>query len=114
MFCSLNCAALWRVKHPKKGPSGLERRMARFLDMLGVAYEAQRPFPGIGVVDFYLPEQHIAVEVDGGYWHTTERQRVKDVRKGARLRALDVEVIRVPGTDLGERPIKMQRELRLG
>lgn len=106
---------MWRMKHPKKGRTGLEKKMAVFLDMLEVKYEVQKPFPGIGVVDFYLPEQHIAVEVDGGYWHAKPGAQRKDAKKDESLGAYGIEVIRVPGSDLGEPPQSpAQKVLRFG
>lgn len=88
--------------------------MRAFLDMLGVQYEAQKPFPGIGIVDFYLPEQRIAVEVDGTYWHSKEATKRSDAKKDLSLKAQGVAAIRVPGTDLGEAPPKTQREMKFG
>jgi very-short-patch-repair endonuclease len=89
--------------------------MAVFLDMLGVTYEAQKPFPGIGIVDFYIPEQRIAVEADGTYWHEKEETKRSDAKKDRSLKARGVEVIRVPGTDLDPREGRtpVQRQLKL-
>lgn len=38
---------------------------------------------GVGLVDFYLPEENIVVEVDGDYWHGKQRpeqQRIDEMR----------------------------------
>lgn len=44
------------------------------------------------VIDFFLPLMNVAVEVDGNYWHTPE----KDAKKDRALSQVNIQVIRLP------------------
>lgn len=75
-------------KHPnrilsKRGhETGIERTMRLALDEAGIAYEPQHP-AGRHFIDFALVDRMIAVEVDGAYWHTPERDAARDASLGA-------------------------------
>jgi very-short-patch-repair endonuclease len=75
-------------KHPnrilaKRGhETGIERTMRLALDQAGIAYEPQHP-AGRHFIDFALVGPMIAVEVDGAYWHTPERDAERDASLGA-------------------------------
>ena len=58
-------------KHPQYGTSKLEDDFAKqFLDKLGVKYQHQFEAKDIGrFYDFYCPEEHLIIEIDGDYWH---------------------------------------------
>lgn len=58
-------------RHQEYGTSKLEIRFAKeFLDRLGVHYIYQYKAESIGrYFDFYLPQEHLIIEVDGDYWH---------------------------------------------
>lgn len=58
--------------HPEYGTSKLEERFAKnFLDALGVKYVYQFKAPSIGrYFDFYCPNDHLLIEVDGDYYHS--------------------------------------------
>ena len=45
-----------------------EVKFGKILDGLNIKYEKQYPTE-FGVVDFYLPEQDMFIEIDGIYWH---------------------------------------------
>lgn len=58
--------------------SKLEVRVGEILEEFGVTAIPQYPFRNdagrfCGVVDFYLPEHHTALEVNGTFWHTDPR-----------------------------------------
>ncbi len=67
-----------------------EKKVERELIRLKVRYEKQRALCKIAKVDFYLPEEHVVIQVDGCYWHNcpihseiilegkTERDRNQD------------------------------------
>lgn len=61
-----------KIKHQEYGTSKLETRFAEnFLDKLGVKYIYQYKMESIGrFLDFYLPEENIAIEIDGDYYHS--------------------------------------------
>ena len=80
--------------------SQLEQRFFDELRACGIiaapGYQVER-----FLVDLALVPMKVAVEVDGGNWHTTKKKQEQDRRKTARLRALGWEVIRVRESDLG-------------
>lgn len=49
---------------------------------------------GKWIVDFFLPEVRLAVEVDGGY-HTTRMQQARDAEKEADCARFDVTLVRL-------------------
>lgn len=49
-----------------------EATVRGMLDKLGVSYKAQAPL-GWYVVDFFLSDRKIIIQVDGGYWHADRR-----------------------------------------
>ncbi len=57
--------------HPEYGTSKLERKFAKeFLEKLGIKYIYQYKAESIGrYFDFFLPEAHILIEIDGDYFH---------------------------------------------
>ena len=63
----------WRKrKHPEYGTSKLEEKFAKeFLDKLNVKYIYQFKMESIGrYLDFYLPDEHMAIEIDGDFYHS--------------------------------------------
>lgn len=72
-FCSNACASNARVRN--KGlwrPTGIERQVRSALESLGIAFEAEKRI-GRFLVDAFLPELGIAIEVNGTYWHCDPR-----------------------------------------
>jgi very-short-patch-repair endonuclease len=45
------------------------------------------------ILDIYIPNQKLAIEIDGGY-HTTEEQQKKDELRTSRLNKMGIEVVR--------------------
>jgi very-short-patch-repair endonuclease len=69
-------------------PSGIELQYAKWLDDQGIVWQGQVVIEGY-IVDFYLPELNLIVEVNGCYWHACPEcgqegrveQRAKDAKK---------------------------------
>jgi len=63
----------------RKRATPAENLFRAHLAALGLSYRYQHGFfkPDYRIVDFYLPEQNLIVEIDGGY-HDAERDRVRD------------------------------------
>lgn len=64
-----------------------EARMKVALKELNVKYEFQKIFyteKSFYIVDFYLPEYNVVIEVDGGY-HNDKEQKVKDNNRTLKL-----------------------------
>ena len=60
-------------------PSKLEGLVRGILERLDLTYEAQWPIRGddgryAAVIDFYLPSQNTALEVNGTFWHVDPRK----------------------------------------
>lgn len=56
--------------------SGAARRVESILDKMDISYESEQEFPPYAV-DIYLPEWHVAIEVDGPF-HTKSKDLVRD------------------------------------
>lgn len=80
-------------KHPQYGTSKLEEDFARdFLDKLGVQYVYQFEAKDIGrFFDFYLPDEHLIIEIDGDYWHANPEKYKEEELKGHQKRARRVD-----------------------
>lgn len=66
------------------GTSKLEERFAKnFLDKLGLNYTYQYKMVSIGrYLDFMLNDYHVAIEIDGDYWHGNPKlYEEKDLNK---------------------------------
>jgi G:T-mismatch repair DNA endonuclease (very short patch repair protein) len=53
-------------------PTGLEIIMEKALRKHKIRYSSQRRY-SMGIMDFYLPKENIALFVDGGVWHADPR-----------------------------------------
>lgn len=58
-------------------------------------FEKQRNI-GDYVVDAYISERRMAIEVDGEYWHSLPNNIERDKRKDAALASYGITVIRLP------------------
>jgi very-short-patch-repair endonuclease len=77
-----------RILASRGHETGLERTMRLALEAAGIPFQPQHP-AGRHFIDFAIPEAMLAVEVDGTYWHTPER----DARRDAALQALGWTVL---------------------
>lgn len=85
----------------RKDPTDAERRLWSILrsrQMAGLKFFRQY---GIGpyIVDFYCPEQRLAIEVDGGQ-HADVRGQEHDAKRERYLRELNIRVIRFWDNDV--------------
>lgn len=112
-------------KHPEYGTSKLEERFAKnFLEKLGVKYIYQYKMESIGrYLDFYLPEENIAIEVDGDFYHSyglVYEQMSPMQKKNARVdKQKDhwclincIKLIRIWEHDINKNPSKVLDMLR--
>lgn len=89
-FCSMACYRRHR------GENRLEKRVRVSLDAMGIEY-VQEAKMGRYSIDFALPHDRIALEVDGAYWH---RDAKKDARKERYLSDYGWRVVRLPERDI--------------
>ena len=85
----------------RKDATDAERKLWRILSnrqMAGLKFFRQYSI-GPYILDFYCPEQRLAVEVDGGQHANTHGQQC-DARRDRYLRDLNVRVIRLWNNDV--------------
>lgn len=89
-FCSFACYRRFR------GETSIERIVREGLTSLGITF-IQELALGRYSIDFALPQNRIAVEVDGAYWH---RNQERDRRKEAFLTLLGWKIIRIDEAEI--------------
>lgn len=112
-------------KHKEYGTSKLEERFAKdFLEKLGVEYVYQFKAESIGrYFDFYLPQEHILVEVDGDYYHSfglvyeemspmQKRNKRVDEQKDHWALINGIPLIRIWEHDINNHPEKILKMLK--
>jgi very-short-patch-repair endonuclease/AraC-like DNA-binding protein len=100
----------WKRSHPNEAiehslignvtlqntsPTSIERRLMEALDQAGIAYQFQYVVGNKFLCDLAFPEAMLIVECDGEYWHSTPKQRKRDVSKDAYLQACGYTVLRL-------------------
>ena len=83
-----------RIASQEKNVSSLEEQVAGLLDTLGIAYIRQYTV-GNCLVDFYIPEKNLLLEINGCWWHCCEQcghadiddKRQKDIKRQYFLRS---------------------------
>src|SRR5512136_2522910 len=88
-------------RHLRKDATDAERKLWSILrnrKMAGLKFFRQY---GIGpyILDFYCPEQRLAIEVDGGQ-HAEVRGQKNDAKRDRYLRELNIRVIRFWNNDV--------------
>jgi len=89
-FC---CFACYRRSNAE---TSIEKTIRLSLESLGIPFEQEARI-GRYSIDFLLRKQHIALEVDGNYWH---RDRHRDARKTRFLAKHGWDVVRISETDV--------------
>lgn len=92
-FCSQDC---WRRYSGETLPEAAVREA---LTELGIPFKQQHPILRYHL-DFFLPNQHIDLEVDGTYWHSLRPDR--DARRDKRLLRRGIRTIRITDSELSE------------
>lgn len=91
-FCSLACY------RRSRGPTKPEIEAEKILAGMGLQFEREARI-GRFSVDFLLPKIHVALEIDGAYWH---RNKARDNRKTSFLESQGVVVVRIDAESLDE------------
>lgn len=83
-----------------------EIKMSKILDEFKITYKTQRiVYYGNGksffILDFYLPADKLAIEVDGGY-HDSEEQKLKDAKRSVILNEKGIRVIRFKNEEVDD------------
>ncbi len=97
----------------KRQESNEERELQTILKRLGLFFEPHYPLLNRYVVDVFLPQFNLILEVDG-YWHTVESVKVRDVVRDQNLQKAGYKIIRIPANAVAKRPVQqIIRKVRL-
>jgi very-short-patch-repair endonuclease len=91
-----------RLRAPRTKETSLERRFRYALLKAGIPYEANVPL-GLAQPDFYFRKARVVVEVDGAYFHSTLKQRRRDVQKDVYYHGLGLVCLRFSEDDVVRR-----------
>lgn len=75
--------------------TSLEKVVKEYLDEKEIDYIFQFPTRTGFVIDFAIPGEKIAIEVDGERWHSSKEAKKKDRFKDYQLKREDWKVIRI-------------------
>lgn len=89
-FCTDRCYLTYR------GPSTLEEKMERALNLTGIKFEREIKFKRFHV-DFFIRERKVVIECDGEHWHLNPKNQERDKRKDRLLKKLGYKVLRFSG-----------------
>jgi very-short-patch-repair endonuclease len=76
-----------------------EQLLRKALNVIGITYHPQFPVDWY-VIDFYLPDLHLALEADGDYWHSSPEAVARDRRRDATLALLGIRTVRIRESDM--------------
>lgn len=79
-----------------KNPTSIEKIVYQKLLDLGIIFEKQYVINDKFVVDVYIPDYNLIIEVDGSYWHSLDRIMKKDKAENAYLKKCGYRVVRIP------------------
>ncbi len=102
VYCCRSCYLKAKLSEPQQ----LAREA---LESLGVEYNIEKRV-GRYYVDFLIPDRSLVLEIDGEYWHSTERQRAKDPVRDRYLESLGLRVRHIPAPAVVADPIGAIRE----
>ena len=94
-FCTYRCYLTYR------GPSTLEEKMERALNVAGIKFEREIKFKRFHV-DFLLMDSKTVIECDGEYWHLNPKIQERDKRKEELLKSFGYKVFRFSGTTINK------------
>lgn len=83
----------------EKNPTKAEYKFRELLKSIKVRFQTQYTLSGKYILDFYLFDSKIAVEVDGGY-HNTPSQKKKDKLKEAECKRNGIRLLRYSNNDV--------------
>ena len=99
-FCSQSCRSKFTLrKHFRRNPTDIEQTMMGELDHRRLTYEFQYPYLSY-VIDFSFPNDRLAIEADGVYWHSLPNMKEKDERKDNDLQQQGWIVLHFTGDEI--------------
>lgn len=94
-FCS------WKCFKEYQGPSSLELKMEKVLNLFEIQYLREVRFERFRV-DFLLKDKNIVIECDGEHWHMKPINIDRDRRKEELLKSLGYKVLRFSGREINK------------
>ena len=88
------------------GPNSIERILYEELKARGFLFEIQKLINGRFLVDAYIPSLNLVIEADGDYWHSLEKNKIRDKRKNAYLKACGYNLLRLTETEINNGSFK--------
>jgi very-short-patch-repair endonuclease len=97
-FCSRQCVGSWTSANCKS-PTKPEVIVQDAFMKLKLDFKSQYRI-GKYPCDFVLPKHHIVIEVDGDYWHSTNKRKKLDQTKDKTLQSEGWRIIRLKESDI--------------
>lgn len=102
----------------RNNPTGPEEKLEKFLNQLsdGVLrgrFQREYVISGKWIVDFFFPENRLAIEVDGAI-HQTTQQKKRDRQKDEDCARFDITMLRINNREIYGDECKLINKLRLG
>lgn len=91
IYCTRRC----HIKGRKR-ETNIEKKVREQLEKRNIAYEQEKRIGHRFHLDFYLPEQNIAIECDGKFWHSLPGAARRDKRKEKFIESLGMSLVRLP------------------
>lgn len=100
-FCSRRCLGSYTAHALANlsGPTSIETALMDELSKRNLYFEWQHQI-AVWYIDVVLPQYRIAIEADGDYWHSMEKQKQKDANKDHWLESHKWKVFRFTETDI--------------
>lgn len=100
IFCSKQCAGVYKTKHMKKKATKIENLIEHELIKNKISYDKQVPIlVAYTVVDFLLPNK-VVIYCDGDYWHKLPKVKRRDENQNFLLKSNGYKVFRFSETDI--------------
>lgn len=98
-FCSLRCKSISNMIHMNKKYTDIEKLIETELVKRNISFAPHFPMLGITIVDFFI-EPNIVIYCDGDYWHSSHKQKEKDLKQNLILESNGYKVFRFTGKEI--------------
>lgn len=95
----------------KRKPTRAESAMGRILARMGLKHLSQWAFAGKWILDFYLPDENVGIEVDGSIHESTEQQS-RDSDKTNECKNHGIRLIRFSNQEVLKKSDVVESSLR--
>lgn len=110
-FCSQSCVGIWLCKNVRKKNTDIENIVSNLLKESNIEFQAQKQIKRIAIVDFLIKGK-VVIEADGDYWHSTDKQKEKDIKRDKVLSKMGYIIIRFLGSEIKTNPQKCLKTIK--